>query len=88
MSTSHDERKRWMAKHKRDAHLASEPKYGDGDGEICPVCKSLVGEAEILRPLVVELRTALALERGGGTPLSREEYIDLNNRAREAINGS
>ena len=31
-----------------------------------------------------DLHTALAKERGGGTPLTREEYLALNNRVREA----
>lgn len=37
--------------------------------------------------LVVELRNALALQRGGGSPLSVKEYIDLNKRAKVAVEG-
>lgn len=36
-----------------------------------------------LLSLVIELRAALALERGGGSPLSTEEYLKLDKRARE-----
>ena len=37
--------------------------------------------------LVMELRNALALERGGGSPLSREEYLKLDKRAKDALMG-
>lgn len=43
-----------------------------------------VGELALL---VIELRSALALERGGGPFLSKEEYTDLNKRAKEAVRG-
>lgn len=34
---------------------------------------------------IIELRAALALERGGGTPLSNKAYLDLDSRAKKAI---
>lgn len=35
--------------------------------------------------LVEDLRNALARERGGGTPLSREDYLSLDKRASDFI---
>jgi len=38
-----------------------------------------------LKNLVRELEQALALERGGGTPISGEDYLALRKRARDFI---
>ena len=38
-----------------------------------------------LKNLVRELEQALALERGGGTPISVEDYLALRKRARDFI---
>ena len=38
-----------------------------------------------LKNLVRELEQALALERGGGTPISVEDYLSLRKRARNFI---
>jgi hypothetical protein len=43
-----------------------------------------VGELALL---VVELRNALSLERGGGTPLSTRDYLDLHKRSKVAVEG-
>ena len=45
-----------------------------------PSDKELIVE---LVMLAIELDQALARERGGGSPLTRDQYLDLHRRVRE-----
>ena len=43
---------------------------------------SVLDELQLAVGLVTDLESALARERGGGTPLSSNEYIALDRRAK------